>query len=126
MEVSDARIARVGRDHDRSFQARFPMLSDVDMEYRWGGRLCLSRNDVPAFGEVESGLFAACCQNGLGTSKGTAAGIAAAELACGEETFLTRHHLNAAAPTRLPPEPLAWIGANAFIRWGERKAGQEL
>ena len=126
MEVSAARIAAVARDHDKAFAARFPMLDGVDMQYRWGGRLCLSRNDVPAFGEVADGLFAACCQNGLGTSKGTAAGIAAAELASGEDSPLARHHLAADAPTRLPPEPLAWIGANAFIRWGEAKAGREL
>lgn len=96
------------------------------MEYRWGGRLCLSRNDAPAFGELEDGLFSACCQNGLGTSKGTAAGIAAAELAAGHDGELVRFLSSRPQPVRLPPEPLAWIGANSFIRWNEKKAGLEL
>ncbi|MDF1720861.1 MAG: FAD-binding oxidoreductase [Minwuia sp.] len=126
MTVNERRIASVGRDHDKAFQARFPVLKGVAMEYRWGGRLCLSRNNVPAFGEVEDSLFAACCQNGLGTAKGTFAGIAAADLAAGEDTLFTRHQLAAAPPARLPPEPLAWIGANARMRWGERAAGKEM
>ena len=83
MEVSDGRIASVGRDHDKAFTARFPMLASVEMAHRWGGRLCLSRNDAPAFGEVDEGLFAAVCQNGLGVAKGTLSGMAAAELASG-------------------------------------------
>ena len=68
IEVSDRRLAKMGRNHDASFQARFPMLGEVTMEYRWGGRLCLAWNNVPAFGEVEEGLFSACCQNGIGTT----------------------------------------------------------
>ncbi len=126
MEVSDGRIAAVGRDHDRAFAQRFPMLAGVEMEHRWGGRLCLSRNGVPAFGEVESGLYAACCQNGLGTAKGTLAGMLAAELAVGRESDLLTEMLAEVPPQALPPEPLAWIGANAVIRWGEMKAGREL
>ena len=126
MEVSDSRIAAVGRDHDRAFASRFPMLTGVGMEYRWGGRLCLSRNNVPAFGEVDRGLYAACCQNGLGTAKGTLAGMLAAELATGIGSDLLDDLLTEASPQSLPPEPFAWLGANAVIRWGEMKAGREL
>ena len=81
MEIDAERIATFRKDHDRAFRRRFPMLGDVGMTHSWGGRLCLSRNSVPAFGEVEPGLFSACCQNGLGTAKGTLAGIGAVELA---------------------------------------------
>ncbi len=126
MEVSDQRIARVGRDHDRAFDARFPMLNGVEMEYRWGGRLCLSRNGVGAFGEVDDGLYSACCQNGLGVAKGTTLGMAAAELASGEKSWLVDALLEQDAPVRLPPMPLTYIGANAVMRWGEHKAGREL
>ena len=126
MEVSDARLQSVARDHDKSFRARFPMLPDVTMDYRWGGRLCLSWNGVPAFGEIEEGLFSACCQNGLGTSKGTLAGMLAAELATRSNSPLVAKILAGEAPKRLPPEPLAWLGANARMRWGEWKAGREL
>ena len=88
----------VARDHDKAFQARFPMLAGVGMEYRWGGRLCLSRNDVPAFGEIDRGLFSACCQNGLGTSRGTLSGIAAADLAAGRDSDLAAFQLAQAPP----------------------------
>lgn len=126
MEVDQARIDAVARDHDKAFRARFPMLTDVAMEYRWGGRLCLSRNDAPAFGEVAPGLCAACCQNGLGVAKGTLAGMAAADLALGASSEVLQFMQDEADPARLPPEPIAWLGATAKIRWGERAAGAEL
>lgn len=126
MEIGPARIRHVARDHDRAFRARFPMLPDVTMAYRWGGRLCLSRNDAPAFGEVEPGLYAACCQNGLGTVKGTLAGILAAEQASDIDSDGLREMRAAPDPVRLPPRPIAWAGANAIIRWGEWRAGREL
>ncbi len=126
MTVSDDRIERVGRDHDRSFRDRFPMLPEVEMQWRWGGRLCLSLNDAPAFGEVEDNLYSACCQNGLGTARGTFSGVAAADLATGKDSLFSRHQSGTATPTRLPPEPFMWLGANARIRWGETAAGREM
>lgn len=126
MEVDDGRIRRVSRDHDASFRARFPMLTGVGMEFRWGGRLCLSKNDVSVTRQIEPGLFAACCQNGLGTTKGTLAGILAADLATGT----TNPHLGTARgaeePTRLPPATLTALGANAYLKWAEYRAGAEL
>ena len=125
LEASEHDIRKTVGGHDRSFQRRFPMLEDVEMEYRWGGRLCLSRNGVPVFGEIEKGLFAACCQNGLGASKGTLAGILAAEYACGYENPYIEDHINEAQPTRLPPEPFATIGATVYLNWQEWRAGLE-
>lgn len=126
LEVSDRRLRSVARTQRRSFERRFPELAQVEMEYTWGGRLCLSRNNVAAFGEVETGLFAACCQNGLGLAKGTLHGILAAEFASGMKSDLLSEVLNEAPPTRLPPAPLAWLGANALMKWGEFNAGREL
>ncbi|MDG1864170.1 MAG: FAD-binding oxidoreductase [Yoonia sp.] len=126
MKVSTRRIASVGRDHDKAFAARFPMLDTVGMEFRWGGRLCLSRNNVPAFGELESGLYAACCQNGLGTAKGTLHGILAAEQASGLQTNMLVQVMSQDPPVKLPPKPLTWLGANAVMRWGEWRAGAEM
>ena len=126
LEVGDTRIAQVARDHDRAFARRFPMLAGVEMQYRWGGRLCLSRNSVQVIGALDEGLFSACCQNGLGTAKGTFAGICAAELAAGDPSPLARAAAEAPLPRRLPPEPLARIGANLVLRWKEHRAGREL
>lgn len=126
MEVSDGRLRRVARDHDRAFAARFPRLAGVEMAFRWGGRLCLSYNGVPAFGELEPRLYSACCQNGLGTVKGTLSGIAAADLAAKGNSPLVADMLASGAPSKLPPEPLAWIGANVYLRFKEWRAGAEL
>lgn len=117
MEVNGRRLEHVGREHDAAFAARFPMLPDVSMEYRWGGRLCLSRNGVPAFGEVEPGVYSAVCQNGLGTTKGTTAGMAAAELATGTDSWRVDAMLGYAEPQKLPPEPFMYLGANSYLKW---------
>ena len=126
MEVDDDRIARVGRDHDRSFAARFPMLDGVGMEYRWGGRLCLSYNNVQVVAKLDEGLYSACCQNGLGTTRGTLAGMLAADLALGVSSPALDRMLASDRPSRLPPRPIARLGANLRLRWGEARAGAEL
>lgn len=126
LRVDSQRLHRIANDHDRSFTDRFPMLEAVDMEFRWGGRLCLSLNDVSAFGEIESGLYSACCQNGLGTAKGTISGKLIAELASDQRSSLLDDQLAEPSPKSLPPEPLATIGANVRLRWGEWRAGREL
>lgn len=125
MEVPLAKIKRFGKDQDKSFLRRFPQLKDVEMEYRWSGRLCLSKNSSPAFGEIEEGLFSACCQNGLGTAKGTLSGIGAVDLAVSSNSEITHDLLSYPKPEKLPPPPLAKWGASAVIAWREFKAGTE-
>ncbi len=119
-------VAEMAKTHERSFRARFPMLADVGMEHRWGGLLCLSRNNVSAFGELEPGLYSAVCQNGLGAAQGTFGGMMAAELASGQTSDPLTHLLAQNPPSRLPPEPFVSLGAKATLRWGEFKAGREL
>ncbi len=126
MQVSEKLVKRMGKTHDYSFRERFPELENVSAEYRWSGRLCLSYNSVPAFGEQEPGLFSACCQNGLGTAQGTLSGMAAAEFAVEGRTPLVEAFLGQPDPQKLPPEPFAWLGANAYMRWKEWRAGREV
>jgi len=126
MEVDQRRMARVGQDHDRAFKARFPNLQDVGMQYRWGGRLCLSRNNVSVVREMDQGLFSACCQNGLGTTRGTLSGILAAELATNTKSDRLTRHLATEEPAKLPPRLITEYGAKAFLRFQEMKAGAEL
>lgn len=125
LEASEKSVERAARDHDKAFQTRFPTLKDVEMEYRWGGRLCLSWYSDPVFGEIEKGIFAACCQNGLGASLGTLAGVLSADYATNRDNPYTADYLAAPTPPRLPPEPLAQIGATAYLWWKERQAGRE-
>lgn len=124
--ASEAQVWRAGRQHDRSFKARFPMLRGVEMEYRWGGHLCLSKNSAPAFGEIEPGLFVAACQNGLGATKGTLSGMLAADLACAHDSDLLRQWQAQPQPCQLPPEPLLSLGARACLWWRHRRASREL
>lgn len=125
MESSEATMRRATRVMREKFADRFPALSDVKMEHSWSGHLCLSRNGVSVTGEIEDGVFAACCQNGLGTARGTLTGIAAAETARGESSAVTRFFAGQPRPTRLPPAPLAKLGATAYLRWKEWRARKE-
>ena len=129
MEVPD-RVATAKRiHHERSFAARFERMSGIEMEHSWGGKLCLSLNDVPAFGQIDDGITAACCQNGLGTARGTLSGIVAADLVTGN---LQDNHqslermLSYPEPRKLPIEPFATIGATLTIKYREWRAGKEV
>ena len=125
MEASDAALRRTAAVHRQKFADRFPALKGVKQEYTWAGHLCLTRNAVSIARELEPGLFAATVCNGLGTARSTLSGIAAAELAMGLQTDTTRHFATEAEPTRLPPKPFSTIGANAFLRFKEWRAGRE-
>jgi glycine/D-amino acid oxidase-like deaminating enzyme len=129
MEVPDRVATAKRKHHERSFAARFERMSGIEMEHSWGGKLCLSLNDVPAFGPIEDGITAACCQNGLGTARGTLSGIVAADLVTGN---LQDNHqslermLSYPEPRKLPLEPFATIGANLTIKYREWRAGKEV
>lgn len=123
--VSEQRVKKMADEHRRSLDVRFPGLKDVPLEYSWTGRLCLSRNHVPAFGEIEDGLYSACCENGLGTVKSTYAGVMAAELSTGTTSRQLEEFMDHSEPSRLPPEPFAWLGINSVIRLQELRAGRE-
>ena len=125
LKISASKLQRITRRHDKSFTNRFAMLSDVKMQYRWGGRLCLSRNNVSVFGEIETGLYSACCHLGLGTAKGTFMGAKIAELATNTNGEMLDYALGQEQPARLPPRGITDIGVNAYIRWQEHKAGRE-
>ena len=102
------------------------MLKGLEMAYQWGEHLALSLNNVAVFSEVEQDLFSAHCQNGLGTVKGTLLLTAATDFAMNIQYSLVRQLIDAPAPRKLPPEPIASIEAKSQIRWGELMVGKEL
>lgn len=126
METSTRLIEKSGRKHKLSFKNRFPMLPNVDMQYCWSGHMCLSRNSVQVFGEIEKGIFAACCHNGLGASKGTIGGISIADLAVGVENPMVEEMRGCDEPKKLFPEPFMTVGAKSHLWWGQRKAGKDI
>lgn len=125
LHVSEATLKRAGALHDGKFARRFPALADLPMQYRWGGAMAVTWNSVPAFGEVEAGIHAACGCNGLGASNATASGLAIAETLMGRESELTRIYRGFARPASLPPQPLTFIGAKTTLALREWKAGVE-
>lgn len=125
LQVSMQRVAGIAAEQRKSLDARFPQLARVPQEFSWAGRLCLSLNHVPAFGEVEENLYSACCENGLGTVKSTLAGMMAADLAAGIASADLDKFRSQPKPSRIPPEPFAWLGINSAIRWQEMSAGRE-
>ena len=126
MSPKKSTLDNVLKSHVKSFSDRFPMLKDIKLTQTWGGHLTLSRNNVAAFGELKPGLFSACCQNGLGTVKGTLHGLAAADLAMGKKTALVEQLLNNPKPKKLPFKPLTKIAVSSRIKLGELLAGKEL
>ena len=118
-------MARAARVMQRKFDQRFPQLAGMKMQHAWAGHLCLSLNGVGVTRQLEEGVFSGCVQNGLGTARGTLTGIAAAELAAGESSEISRHFSAEARPKLLPPQPFQQIGANAVLRWKEWRARAE-
>lgn len=125
MEASDTALKRAAKVHRQKFEERFPQLAGARMDHTWAGHLCLTKNGVSVMKPLDDGLFAACVCNGLGTARSTLTGIAAAELASGQTSDVTRHFLSETQPTKLPPQPFSTIGANIYLRWKEWRAGKE-
>jgi glycine/D-amino acid oxidase-like deaminating enzyme len=125
MQASTGDVARAAAVQRKKFAARFPQLAGIKMQYEWAGHLCLSLNGVAIAGAIDDGVYSACVQNGLGTARGTLTGIAAAETALDHVSEITRFFTAQAKPKKLPPQPFASIGANAYLRWKEWRAGAE-
>ncbi|MCK7615370.1 NAD(P)/FAD-dependent oxidoreductase [Roseibium sediminicola] len=125
MRLSQAHVVRAAKVMQQKFDRRFPQLAGLRMEHKWAGHLCLSLNGVAVMRELANGVYSGCVQNGLGTARGTLTGIGAAELACGVESTVTRHFGGEARPRKLPPRPFREIGANAVLRFKERRAAEE-
>lgn len=126
LEVSCADLVKAKSLHQRSFDRRFPMLKGVELEYTWGGPLCLSANNGALFGRRNDGIFEAMGCNGLGLSRGSAAGKLIAEYALGESSELVRQLLKQPHPRLLPARPIADVAVSAAIWVKEFAAGAEL
>lgn len=122
---SDATRSCVKKHIVNAFNARFPMLEKVEMEYVWGGAMCLSRNHAPYFGELGKNVFGAGCHNGLGVTKGTITGMLLADYLAGKDSELLRYMLSQPRPVANPPRPLLDVGVNATLIYNQWMAGAE-
>ncbi|CDX52896.1 FAD dependent oxidoreductase [Mesorhizobium plurifarium] len=125
IEAGAGTMKRAGALHDRKFADRFPNHRHLKMQYRWGGAMALTWNSVPLFGQLEDGIFAACACNGIGGTKSTSAGIAAAELLIGHQSRLGDIFRAFDKPQPLPLSPLIGVGARLNLAYREWQAGRE-
>ena len=107
----------IGRNHKTLLNARFPNLIDVGFESTWVGYICMSRNGAPMFGQVDSNIWMAACQNGIGVTKGTIGGLLAADMSCGVDNPLIPDMEALGSPIQLLARPLVEVGARAKIGW---------
>ncbi len=115
--VSEAQRQDVRRRHKTLFDARFPMLKDVEMEHTWSGFVCMSRNFAPGFGQVAPNIWTAVCQNGVGVTKGTIGGLLAADVATGRDNPLIADMHSLGKPAYVPPRPFLDIGVRTRFKW---------
>ncbi|MGN0925646.1 NAD(P)/FAD-dependent oxidoreductase [Ectopseudomonas mendocina] len=122
--TSDGMRESVRADHRKAFLARFPQLADVPFSHTWGGVYAISRNFTNFFGELESGVFASACDNGVGAAWGTISGTLLAEMAVGSDSAQLRDiQAVTGMPSLNPPEPFLGLGVRSRIRlaaWNSR------
>lgn len=117
MNVTDAKRAAVKRDHQRLLNERYPMLPDVTIEDTWTGYVCISQNGTPGFDQVSPNIYTAICQNSGGVTKGTIAGMLAADKACGVDNPLIADIEKQGTPNQLPPRPFLDLGLHVRRTW---------
>ena len=115
--IAESKRRKVARRHKELFDARFPMLKDVALDYTWSGFVCLSWNGAPGFGQVAPNVWAAVCQNAVGATKGTISGVLAADLASGVASPLIADMASLGTPRRMPPRPFLDLGVGARFGW---------
>ncbi|QQM62999.1 FAD-binding oxidoreductase [Pseudoalteromonas sp. LC2018020214] len=103
-------------DHRKVFLARYPQLIDVPFTHSWGGTYAISRNFTNFFGELDDGVYASACDNGVGIAWGTVSGTLLADLVMGEqsESLDDIQHVTG-MPSLNPPEPFLGIGVKSRI-----------
>ncbi|WP_061148579.1 NAD(P)/FAD-dependent oxidoreductase [Caballeronia arvi] len=118
-------LNRVAHRHRESFDRRFPMLPNVELEYTWGGAMCLSRNHRAHFGQLAPNVYGALCCGGLGITRGTITGTLLADWLAGQRNELIEFLLSSPGPNLNPPQPFLSVGANLNLMWGQCRAGKE-
>ena len=122
--TSDAMRESIRADHRKAFLARFPQLANVPFSHTWGGVYAISRNFTNFFGELEPGVFASACDNGVGAAWGTISGTLLGDLAVGADSAQLRDiQAVTGMPSLNPPEPFLGLGVRSRIRlaaWNSR------
>jgi glycine/D-amino acid oxidase-like deaminating enzyme len=122
--INDTTRAQVGKRHRAAFLARYPQFESVPFTHTWGGVYAISRNFTNFFGQLEDGVYATACDNGVGAAWGTISGTLMADLAVGSESPQLRDiKAVTGMPSLNPPEPFLGLGVRTRIKlaaWGSR------
>ncbi|BFM03790.1 FAD-binding oxidoreductase [Psychrobacter alimentarius] len=125
--ISDQTRQKIKADHQKAFIARYPDLANVPLTHTWGGVYAMSRNFTNFFGQLEEGLYATACDNGVGTAWGTISGTLLADLVVGEESQdLEDIQYVTDMPSLNPPEPFLGMGVNFRINLAKWISRSEL
>lgn len=125
--IDDATRARIREDHAKAFRARYPQLAEVPFTHTWGGAYAISRNFTNFFGQLDDGVFATACDNGVGAAWGTISGTLLADLVVGaSSTRLDDIRAVTGMPSLNPPEPFLGLGVSTRIRWAAWNSRSEL
>lgn len=117
----------VQTDHRRAFLARYPDLADVPLTHTWGGVYAISRNFTNFFGQLEDGVYASACDNGVGAAWGTISGTLMADLVVGADSQnLADIQYVTGMPNLNPPEPLLGLGVKFRINLAKWQSRSEL
>ncbi|AWI81289.1 FAD-dependent oxidoreductase [Parazoarcus communis] len=122
--IDDKARSDIRSDHRKALVRRFPDLAEVPFTHTWGGVYAISRNFTNFFGQLEQGVFASACDNGVGAAWGTISGTLLADLAVGADSSLL-HDIQAVTgmPSLNPPEPFLGFGVRSRIKlaaWNSR------
>ena len=125
--IGDGTREKIRADHRKAFLARYPQLAQVPFTHTWGGVYAISRNFTNFFGQLDDGLFATACDNGVGAAWGTISGTLLADLAAGvQSTQLDDIRAVTGMPSLNPPEPFLGLGVRTRIRWAAWNSRSEL
>lgn len=125
--VDEGLRAKVRDDHRKAFLARYPQLAQVPFTHTWGGVYAISRNFTNYFGQLDDGVFATACDNGVGAAWGTISGTLLADRVVGaESSLLSDIQAVTGMPSLNPPEPFLGLGVRTRIRWAAWNSRSEL
>lgn len=123
--VDEGTRAKIREDHRKAFLSRYPQLAQVPFTHTWGGVYAISRNFTNFFGQLQEGVFATACDNGVGAAWGTISGTLLADMAVGAESrYLNDIRAVTGMPSLNPPEPFLGLGVRTRIRlaaWNSRR-----
>lgn len=125
--INDESRLWVQTDHRRAFLARYPQLREVPFTHTWGGVYAISRNFTNFFGQLEEGVYASACDNGVGAAWGTISGTLLADLVVGATSqSLEDIQYVTGMPSLNPPEPFLGMGVKFRINLAKWQSRSEL